>query len=128
MGTDSDPGWLAATCSSVLLSASKVRITDPLPYPAGPENPGDDLSPLPPSSMAMDARRPWCRITAVEADGSSRSWTLDGTGAPDLETVDRLARLLLAAARDGRRLVVDRVDPRLEELIDLVGLSVEVQR
>jgi hypothetical protein len=41
----------------------------------------------------------------------------------DLGTVDRLARLRLAARRSGLELRLTRVPPELEELITFVGLA-----
>jgi hypothetical protein len=50
----------------------------------------------------------------------------------DLEIVDALARLQLAARRNGRRVVVTRADDDVVELIELCGLRevlpVEPQR
>jgi hypothetical protein len=50
----------------------------------------------------------------------------------DLEIVDALARLQLAALRNGRRVVVTRADDDVVELIELCGLRgvlpVELQR
>jgi hypothetical protein len=51
----------------------------------------------------------------------------DGTRAPDLapdlETVDALARLQIVARRHGCRIVVVQPDPALVELIELAGLG-----
>ena len=43
-------------------------------------------------------------------------------GAPDLEIVDGLARLVLQAHRGGRAVVFEGASPELRELLDLAGL------
>ena len=45
---------------------------------------------------------------------------------PDLALVDALARLQLAARRQGRQIRIVNPPPELVELLDLVGLRVEV--
>jgi hypothetical protein len=47
---------------------------------------------------------------------------VDG-GPPDLDVVDRLARLTLALKRGGWTLRVEQPPPELTELLDLCGLS-----
>ncbi|MFJ9006537.1 STAS domain-containing protein [Streptomyces canus] len=51
-----------------------------------------------------------------------------GLGPPGLGTVDLLARLQLAARRAGGRIRLRDPDPGLHALLDLVGLSFEVER
>ena len=51
-----------------------------------------------------------------------------GGGAPDLEAVDRLARLQLAATRMGGRLELSDVAAGLAGLLGLVGLLGQVGR
>ena len=76
----------------------------------------------------MDTARFWCRISVVEADGSESStiW-IRREGVPDLSTVDVVARRVLGATRDGKRVIVAEVHPDLADLLKLVGLSVEMQ-
>src|SRR5579864_1681155 len=71
----------------------------------------------------------WCRITIVDADGSVMgSSVLEGQGAPDLGTVDVVARLALVAARLGARIALHDVSPAMRELLELAGLCVDVER
>ncbi len=51
-----------------------------------------------------------------------------GLGPPGLGVVDLLARLQLAARRAGGRIRLREPDPALHGLLDLVGLSFEVER
>jgi len=51
------------------------------------------------------------------------SWPLAGWGRPDLEVVDRLARLQLTAARVGCSVRVRDPCVELVELLELVGLG-----
>jgi hypothetical protein len=76
----------------------------------------------------MDGLERWCRITVVGPDGAVvASAVLEGPGAPDLATVDDVARRALVAARLGGTIVVEDVSPAMRELLDLVGLGVEVE-
>jgi hypothetical protein len=52
---------------------------------------------------------------------------LEGPGAPDLGTVDDVARLALVAKRLGGTLVLVEVGPALQVLLELAGLPVQVQ-
>jgi hypothetical protein len=74
----------------------------------------------------------WCRVRAVDRDGTVRdAGTFGGSAPPELEAVDRLARILLAVTREGERPFLVVVDARLARLLELVGLAdlvVEVQR
>jgi hypothetical protein len=66
----------------------------------------------------------WCRLTLLGPDGSLlRRCTLSGPDAPDLEAVDRVARLKLDAVRAGGSLVLADVAPAFAELLELAGLS-----
>ena len=56
------------------------------------------------------------------------SWPLEGEGRPDLAAVDTVARLALAARRRGWSIRLQDVCAELEELLDLVGLRLEVVR
>lgn len=65
----------------------------------------------------------WCRVRLLDDRGRvALAWTVSGPGAPDLELVERLARLRLAAKRGGWSLLVTEVSPDLAELLDLAGL------
>jgi hypothetical protein len=67
----------------------------------------------------------WCRVTITSPLGVQRvTWLIRGDGAPDLDIVDQLAWLLLAARRLGDGLRLSEVCPRLGELLELVGLPV----
>ena len=69
----------------------------------------------------------WCRLTVVGFDETVRaSWTLSGTGPPDLSVVDGLVSLILAARRGGHRTVLSDVCTGLFELLDLTGLRGQV--
>lgn len=74
----------------------------------------------------MAAPRPLCRVRVERQDGTVvGDRTLHGFGEPDLDTLDAVARLLLAARRDGERLVVVDAVPALWELLELAGLRVQ---
>jgi hypothetical protein len=51
------------------------------------------------------------------------SWPLSADERPTLATVDRLARLRLAAGRMGCTIRLRQLAPELTELLDLVGLD-----
>lgn len=71
-----------------------------------------------------EPRRPLCRVRVERADGSLEvEHTLHGTGEPDLDTLDEVARLLLASRRAGRRLILVDAVPGLWELLELAGLD-----
>jgi hypothetical protein len=77
----------------------------------------------------MGSKRLWCRVSIVGLDGTQLLVrNLAGSDAPDLETVDELARLVLTADRFGGDLIVTELADELRELLDLVGLRVEVER
>ena len=76
----------------------------------------------------MAAPRPLCRVRVERLDGTIvGDRTLHGFSEPDLDTLDAVARLLLAARRAGERLVVVEAVPALWELLELAGLPVEVE-
>jgi hypothetical protein len=76
----------------------------------------------------MDGVRHWCRVTIVGPDGAELDrCVLDGRGVPDMATVDAVATLALWAGRIGGGIVLDEVSPRLEALLGLAGLRVEVE-
>ena len=71
----------------------------------------------------MAAFVPWGRLVLIGGDGAGRiEWELRGDGPPDLAAVDALARAQLGALRAGGTLRLDGADPRLRELLALVGL------
>lgn len=75
----------------------------------------------------MREPRPLCRVRVERSDGSVvADRVLHGFGEPDLDTLDAVARLLLAARRTGEHLVVVDAVPALWELLELAGLPVEV--
>ncbi len=66
----------------------------------------------------------WCRVTVVGPDGADREWRdLGGIGAPDLGTVDAVARLALASGREGCTVRLSEVSSALAELLELSGIS-----
>lgn len=84
----------------------------------------DEIRPGVPSNHLVQPLDLWCRVRVVNS--CKRVLALEdvaGTGAPDLATVDRIARLALWAKRAGGRLVISELSPRLRELLDLAGLS-----
>jgi hypothetical protein len=75
----------------------------------------------------VDADQVWATIVLVApGDTELRRWRLAGNGRPDLEAVDRVARLALAARRQGCEIRVRDACGELTELLELVGLRVEV--
>jgi hypothetical protein len=71
----------------------------------------------------------------VPASGSGSRTLVDALvvdvrciGAPDLDVVDALARLILDAHRAGRAVRLDGVSVELHELLDFLGLSETVER
>lgn len=51
---------------------------------------------------------------------------LEGPGLPDLESVDKVARLALVAAHLGGHIALQEVSGAMQELLDLAGLVLEV--
>jgi hypothetical protein len=77
----------------------------------------------------MDELRVWGRARVLSSDGSVLvQRVLRGRGNPDLRAVDEVAQLALLAHRSGGLLVVDQLASELSELLDLTGLSVEMNR
>jgi hypothetical protein len=77
----------------------------------------------------MATAEPWCRVTILGSDGAElASYALAGPGSPDLATVDVVARLALGARRPGGDIVLTDVSQALADLLELVGLSVEMKR
>jgi hypothetical protein len=70
----------------------------------------------------------WCRLTVVGSDRSElASGVLQGTGRPDIGTVDDVARLAVLARRLGGALVLAEVTPALLALLELAGLPVQME-
>ncbi len=65
-------------------------------------------------------------VVLLRGDVEMARWPLAGRDRPDLCLVDELARLQLAARRVGWSLRIREPSPELWELLDLVGLRVEV--
>jgi hypothetical protein len=66
----------------------------------------------------------WCRVAITDECGTPiATWTLGGAGAPDFDTVDRIARLQLDTKRRGQTLVLSQVCPDLVALLELAGLA-----
>ena len=66
----------------------------------------------------------WCRLTVYGPDGEPLGrWTLLGDSAPDLEAVDRIARLHLAACSLGGTAALSDGTPALAEVFELAGLG-----
>ena len=76
----------------------------------------------------MPALELWCRVRVLGPDRTELAYrVLEGPGAPDLEVVDYVARLALLAQRIGGGIVLGELSPALQGLLELAGLSVEVQ-
>lgn len=79
--------------------------------------------------MSMNANQPsvlvtWCEVTVYGERGAVVDrWSIRGSGSPDLEVVDRLARLRLEATRQGLDVGLTNVCPDLADLLTLVGLN-----
>ncbi len=69
----------------------------------------------------------WARVVLIGPAGTElATWLLTGPGAPDLATVDALARWQLAARPLGGSIRLRDVSPELAGLLELVGLRREV--
>ena len=58
--------------------------------------------------------------------GEVAAWVLEGSGHPDLDTVNAVARWQLVARRSGGSIRLRDVSAELAELLDFVGLLGEV--
>jgi hypothetical protein len=75
----------------------------------------------------MAAAQRWCRVTVLWPDGTVRvHHILEGPGSPDIGSVEEVARLALWAERDGGSVVLSEVSDRLDELLGLSGLRVDM--
>jgi len=70
---------------------------------------------------------PWAVVIVRGGDHEGVLGRLVGP-CPDLDTVDALARLQLAAQRLGFSIRLDEVQPQLGELLDLAGLRLLLGR
>ncbi len=66
-------------------------------------------------------------VVLIRRDAEVATWPLS-TAHLDLSVIDEGARLRLAAVRLGCTVELRQVCPELRELLDLVGLGVEVSR
>ena len=73
--------------------------------------------------MDVDAGTPRAEVVLVRDGEELGSWPLRGSGPPDLALVDQLARLQLAARREGFSIRLRRACPDLVALLALAGLS-----
>jgi hypothetical protein len=75
----------------------------------------------------MAAAQRWCRVTVLGPGGTVRvHHILEGPAAPDIDSVDEVARLALWAGREGGSVVLSEVSPEFDELLELSGLRVEM--
>ena len=71
----------------------------------------------------------WCRVRLIGPSGDRLGcYLFGGPTSPDLRAVDEVARLDLLTARLGGRIQLIDVAPALRELLDLAGLTVEMER
>lgn len=77
----------------------------------------------------MSGTQHWARVVIADPDGRLLiSADLSGPGSPDLLAVDAVARLALSARQARATIRVTEVAEGLEALLDLAGLSLEVER
>jgi hypothetical protein len=74
----------------------------------------------------MLRRQTHATVVLVRRGIEVSSWPLWRDGGPNLEVVDELARLQLAARRLGCSIRLRDLGEELSQLLDLVGLRVEV--
>jgi len=71
----------------------------------------------------------WCRVTVVSPDGAVLARrVLEGSGDPDLDAVDTVARLALLSAHVSGTIGIAEVSPGMRDLLELAGLDVEMER
>lgn len=75
----------------------------------------------------MDSCELWCRVTVTHDGGSEFALSICGAGVPGIEAVDAVARLSWLARRAGASVHLSHVSREMRELLDLAGLSVEMQ-
>jgi len=70
----------------------------------------------------------WCSATVTGHDGATVArYVFEGPGLPDLAALDQVARVFLFSARLGGTVALVDVSPAMEDLLALVGLSVEMR-
>lgn len=75
----------------------------------------------------METWRPWFRVTMTDEQGVEAGWLVGGYGAPALDAVDAVARLMLLARRAGTPVRFSEVATGVRELVELAGVGVEMQ-
>lgn len=76
---------------------------------------------------SSDESPTWCRITVVDPEGNTVSeQVLTGTGDPNADVVDEIARAALTARRAGLRVKLEPSE-KARELLELAGLTVELE-
>jgi hypothetical protein len=69
----------------------------------------------------------WATIVVLDpGDTEITTWVFTGDGVPGLAALDALARIALAARREGCAVRVRDACRELTELVDLAGLGVEM--
>jgi hypothetical protein len=76
----------------------------------------------------VGARVPYATVVLTRSGNEIASWALMGAQPVDLELVDEVARWQLAARRLGCSIWLRDADRHLLDLLELVGLGVEVCR
>lgn len=66
-------------------------------------------------------------MTVTDRQGVEFAWDVGGTGLPDLQAVDVVARLTLLFRRDGASVRLTEVSAAMSELLVLSGLTAEVR-
>ncbi len=65
-------------------------------------------------------------VVLVRGNAAVAAWPLPAPSRPDLSSVDELARLQVAALRLGCSIRLRDPSPELSQLLDLVGVRIEV--
>jgi hypothetical protein len=100
-------------------------LTEVLPKPTSCP---DEFTRAESSTFTMPSVEVWCRVTVLLPEGTELcTWELSGMGNPQVDVVDRLARMQLAVSRAGGRVVLRDLCSPLAELFDLVGLGWEMR-
>ncbi len=94
------------------------------PWSSTDENRGNQAS-----TKRMAELQLWCRVAFVDPEGTVvERIALWGTVAPDLGALEEVAHLQCRATRSGLRAVLSEVAPAMDELLELAGLALEVER
>jgi len=75
----------------------------------------------------MEEDRLFAVVLIVRDDGSKETVRIIGEGKPDMSLVDALARMKLIEKRRGSLLRLVEVSEALERMVDLAGLSRELE-